>query len=421
MDALERSLDGENLSILRCLRHRGLDQQLPIYLVGGPVRDVLTGRPIKDLDFVVEGDATELARWLAAQLGGEIRSHPRFGTSTVTLGSSRVDVVTARRETYPQPAALPDVTRGTIQDDLARRDFSINSLALPLREETPEVMDPHGGTEDIRHGLVRTLHPQSFVDDPTRIFRAVRYEQRLGFRIEDGTLSELGAAVAQGLLSALTGDRLRHELERFLEEDRPELGLMRCAELGILEAIHPEIGGGHAVDRLRAIAGERQGSPAQLASLPLTFIAAMVYPLSLEQCEAAIQRLNAPNLWMRVIRDIIGLKYRVQELAAETLNPSQLTQIAAGYSQESLLALARLGGSPLIAARLEEYLDRLQYMTPVLNGEDLLAMGVPQGPLVGRALRHLKETKLNGQAETEAQERNLVREFLKHRDQPLSK
>lgn len=181
----------------------------------------------------------------------------------------------------------------------------------------------------------------------------------------------------------------------------------------MLESINPDLGGGQAVRRLNAIAGEGAASQAQIESLPLVFIAALVYPLSPEQSEAVINRLNAPNLWTKVIRDTIGLKSRRQELAADSLTPYQLTQIAQGFSQESLVALARLGGSTVVARRLGEYLDRLQYVTPALRGEDLLAMGVPQGPLLGRTLRHLKEAKLNGNAETEEQERNLVREFLR--------
>ena len=140
-DALESSLDGDNLSILRGLRRRALTHSLAVYLVGGPVRDVLMGLPIKDLDFVVEGDGPAVARELATELGGEVLVHARFGTATLVLGENRADIVTARQETYPEPAALPVVSTGDISDDLARRDFSINALALPLKERQPQVLD----------------------------------------------------------------------------------------------------------------------------------------------------------------------------------------------------------------------------------------------------------------------------------------
>ena len=132
---------------------------------------------MKDLDFVVEGDGPSLARWLAGELGGETVTHARFGTSTLLLNEMRVDVVTARKETYAQPGALPQVVPSGIEDDLARRDFSINSMAIPLAANNPAVIDLHGGVDDLKRGLIRTLHEGSFDDDPTRIFRAIRYEQ----------------------------------------------------------------------------------------------------------------------------------------------------------------------------------------------------------------------------------------------------
>ena len=162
-----------------------MDRLPAMYLVGGPVRDALLGTPVKDLDFVLEGEAAEVARRLAAELGGRVVSHARFGTASLLCGDVRVDLVTARKETYPHPGALPQVSAGTISDDLARRDFSVNALAIPLAVNDPQVMDAHGGIADLRLGLIRTLHSESFVDDPTRVLRAVRYEQRLGFRIEE--------------------------------------------------------------------------------------------------------------------------------------------------------------------------------------------------------------------------------------------
>ena len=151
------------------LRRRALEHSLPAYLVGGPVRDGLMGAPIRDLDFVVEGDAPAVARQLADELGGRALTYDRFGTATVVLEDCRVDLVTARQEVYPHPGALPQVSPGTIFDDLARRDFSINALALPLTESRPKVLDPLGGIGDIDRGLIRVLHGNSFVDDATRI------------------------------------------------------------------------------------------------------------------------------------------------------------------------------------------------------------------------------------------------------------
>ena len=414
MDALEGGLDGDNLSIFRCLRKRALNHSDPVYVVGGPVRDALMGIPIKDLDFVVEGNGPELAQWLAGQLGGEVRVHSRFGTATLFLGRSHVDIVTARRETYPKPAALPQVTPGAISDDLARRDFSINALALPLAEERPEVMDPHGGVDDLCRGVIRILHTNSFVDDPTRIFRAVRYEQRLGFDLEPGTLDCLESAMAQGHLASLTGDRLRHELAKILDEDHPEQALKRSAALGILAELQPGFGRGEAVDRLTALCsgGALPGIGGANVAGPLTYVAALAYPLSEIQAEDLIRRINAPGSWSRVIRDVVSLKYREEALAGDELAGSRLAEVVEGCCAEAILAVARLTKFPLVSRRLALYSDRLQHIGLALTGKDLLEMGVTQGPGLGRLLRQLREAKLDGTVSTEDDERRWLQEHI---------
>ena len=157
---------------------------LAAYLVGGPVRDRLLGIPATDLDITVVGDAPRLAQRLADELGGKLTVHHRFGTATVDTDSVTVDLVTARRETYRYAGALPDVQPGVIEDDLARRDFTINAMAIPVTGDESDLVDLHGGTRDLAAGLVRVLHDLSFRDDPTRMLRAVRYAARFGFEIE---------------------------------------------------------------------------------------------------------------------------------------------------------------------------------------------------------------------------------------------
>ena len=174
LEQVAAGVSGGYLAVLQSLRRRATEGGLPIYLVGGPVRDALLGVPVKDLDFVLIGDAPELAEELASELGGAVTVHPRFGTATVEVQGDRVDMVTARKETYPHPGSLPVVSASGLEDDLARRDFSINAMALPLAGDSAPVVDPHGGLQDQGVGLVRILHPQSFADDPTTMLRAVR-------------------------------------------------------------------------------------------------------------------------------------------------------------------------------------------------------------------------------------------------------
>ena len=387
--------------------------------MGGPLRDVLLRIPIKDLDLVVEGDAPALARQLSEELGGRLLVHSQFGTATVTIGSSRMDLVTARKEVYPRPAALPQVSPGTIEDDLARRDFSINALALSLTEPLPSIRDPHNGVGDIGRGLVRVLHRRSFVDDPTRILRAVRYEQRLGFRIEDETLSLAREALAQGHMASVSGDRVRHELDRILHEERPALPLRRAMELGILAAIHPALVNGEALDRLETsdplqypVVETRAEAGHEGEGRPLAYLAALVYPLSPGDGEGIIRRLSLPGAWAEVVRDTIALRNVEPELAAPGLSPSRLVRLVQGFSPTAVLAVSRVTISPAAGRVLKDYLDELQYVAPDLKGGDLLALGVPSGPLVGRILGQLWEAKLDRRVATSAQEKKLVKELL---------
>jgi tRNA nucleotidyltransferase (CCA-adding enzyme) len=377
--------------------------------VGGPVRDALLGATIKDLDFAVVGDAPAVARELADEVGGRVLTHPQFGTATLLLADCRVDLATARQELYPHPGALPEVAPGAISDDLSRRDFSINSLALPLAERHPQVLDPHGGVGDLERGLVRTLHRNSFVDDPTRIFRAVRYEQRLGFRIEEETLAQLQDALSRGYLASISGDRIRHELERIFHEERPDLALQRASQLGILAAVHPSLG--HPMGLLPHFDPDCIGAPGA-GTEPLAYLACLAYHLSPEQGESVAHRLNLPRPWAEVVRDAIHLRQRGAELATPALSRSQMWRLVEGLAPAAVLAAAHLSDSPLAAQRLEQYVKELRFIVPALNGRDLLEMGVPTGPLVGQILDQLRDAKLDRQVSTEGEERQLVRKLL---------
>ena len=380
------------------LRRLAKDESLPVYLVGGPVRDVLIGMPIRDLDFVVEGNAPDLAERLGKELGAPVVRHEAFGTASLAFPDGHVDLATARREVYPKPASLPHVAPASIHEDLARRDFSINALALPLFDHQPRLLDLHGGVEDIRNGLVRILHAASFVDDPTRVLRAIRYEQRLGFQIEPDTLSRLRDATSR--LSLLTGDRLRQELERILEEKHPAPILVRAAQLGALQSIHPSL-----VDA---------GAVGQLASDQpvLVYLAALTYPISSHETEAIIQRLNIPGPWAEVVRHTSALKGLEPELSVDNLPPSRLAGFIERFSEQALVALSRFSSFPLVAQRIERYLTEHRHVSPVLDGQDLLDMGMTAGPLVGQVLQELRNAKLDGKVHTEADERNLVLESL---------
>ena len=403
IDDMERQDSGGLTAMLHTLRMCAANHRIPLYLVGGPVRDVLMGLPVRDLDFVVEGDAPFLARHVGSKLGGHVVVHHAFGTASVTLDGDRIDLVTARGETYPHPGSLPKVNPGRIADDLARRDFSINAMAVQISDDRERLLDPHGGLSDVTAGVVRALHAGSFVDDPTRIFRAARYEQRLGFSMEPETSVWVGQAVASCCVQSLTGDRVRHEIERILHEKYPGPPLMRLAGLGVLSQLTPGLDRLPAVERL-------MGWPSQAD--PMIYLAALVYPLAGSRAEDLVQRLNMPNSWARVVRDTVRLRELEDELSHPALANSGITRMLRGISEDAIRTLVLVSHSSVAALVLQEYLDKLRHIGPELNGLDLLAMGVSPGPCVGRMLRELSDAKLDGSVETIDDEKRFVREAL---------
>ncbi len=440
-EAIENRLDGSNRFLFNALRRLVSSQSIRVYLVGGPVRDLLLNSPLKDLDFVVVGKAPEVAGWLAEQSGGRVVTHPRFGTATVILDEARVDLVTARREVYPRPGSLPQVFPGSIDEDLARRDFSVNALAWQLTEDSSVILDRHCGLEDLRRGVIRTLHSKSFTDDPTRLLRAVRYEQRLAFQLEEDTAAQVQTAVAQAATDTVSGDRLRHELARILEEERPGDILRRASDLGILTAIHPALGGAEYLSRWSAlVAGvgewqaegsvenatgigpetelEREPLPIELLLIellpiePLTWLAALAYPRSAGDGEGLIRRLNMPRPWAQVVRDTIKLRDLETEIAFDKPAPSRLCHILDGMAPEATSVVAGLTELPTVSRSLRRYWVEYRQITPALRGRDLLAMGVSAGPAVGNLLAELRTARLDGMATTEAEERRWVQKQL---------
>lgn len=195
---------------------------LAVYMVGGVVRDILLGMPNYDLDFVVEGNAIEFSEILNGALKGHLKAHRAFGTATIDYSGRRIDVVTARSEFYKRPASYPEVKPGTIREDLFRRDFTINAMAASINDrDFGDVVDFYGGLKDLKNGIIRVMHPRSFIDDPTRIFRAVRFSARFGFKIEPHTKALIREAIAEGLLGEVNRGRINKEIELFLKEKNP--------------------------------------------------------------------------------------------------------------------------------------------------------------------------------------------------------
>jgi tRNA nucleotidyltransferase (CCA-adding enzyme) len=333
--------------------------EAPVYLVGGAVRDLLLGRPRGDVDVVVEGDAAALA----ARLGAEPTAHDRFGTAKVALDGHEVDVATTRRESYPEPGALPLVSPGaSIEEDLARRDFTINSLAVPLRGEA-ELIDPHGGRADLEAGLLRVLHPASFADDPTRALRAARYAARFGFALEPET-ERLLRATDLGTVSA---DRRRAELLRLAGEATAPRGFELLADWGLVQLREGGVELARRVGDLLDRGPWRGFAPKDAA----------VLAAALPPSGAATRELAAP----------------------QPQRPSEAVDLARRHSPLELV-LARAHG----AEWLDRWLTEWSRVELEIGGEDLLAAGVPQGPALGRGLDAALAAKLDGEIHGRAEE-----------------
>ena len=346
---IEAQLPQELLALIEDCAELAAGKQQRLYLVGGAVRDLFLGWPNLDLDLVLEGDAPELARQLVETRGGDIITHPRFGTATVRQGTISLDLVTARSETYARPGALPTVSPGAIEDDLFRRDFAINAMAVCLdHAHFGELVDPYGGNNDLAQGLIRILHRESFRDDPTRIWRALRYEQRLGFKLESDTEELLRRDVA--MMDKVSGDRLRHELERILEEDCPEKVLYRAEELGALQQLHQSLkGNGWLAERFEQA---RQASADSKPEVGL-YLALLAWRLDEEHVESFLKRLRFGGEVSRVLRDINGLKRDVQDLEAHELLPSDICHLLEHHYPQAILAAALATDYDIVRSRLE--------------------------------------------------------------------
>ncbi len=406
INQLEQCLSPESLALIQKAGALAAEKRLGIYLVGGVVRDILLGRANSDLDLVVEGNAIELAESLAGEVGGRLVVHRRFGTAKIRTGNLTIDLAMARAETYARPGALPSVRPGSIQDDLARRDFTINAMALRLDPASfGKLVDPFGGQKDLANKLIRVLHDRSFIDDATRMLRAVRYEQRFSFRLEAATEKLLRQNVA--MLGTISGDRIRHELELILKEERPEKALKRAGDLGLLGEVHPALKGNGWLEK-RFVKAREVASP----PTPALYLALLTYPIGVRDCEDLIARLKMPGTVSRVIRDTARLREQMPSLDGPDLPPSAVYELLQEYSPTSILACAIAADSALVQERLDLYLTRWRHVRTALDGSALQKLGVPSGPRLGRMLKALHRAKLDGKISTREDETELVQRWL---------
>ncbi len=373
-----------------------------LFLVGGALRDLLQGRDHVDLDLALEGEAAPIATALAAALNGRAVLHRRFGTAAVSGSGFHLDLAATRREHYTLPGALPTVERADLRQDLARRDFSLNALALRLTDPAGELVDLFGGRADLEAGLVRVLHETSFQDDATRTLRAVRYAARLGFRLEETTETWLRRDLS--FLDAISGPRLRRELSLLLEEESAVTGAALAAYLGILEAIHLRLRfHAESADAWRAaLAGPRLAPRDELGFCLLSDARDEADVASL------VERLHLRGRIERALSDLVrlhGLSAKLTRPAA----PSAAVELLDGKAAAAVWALAVLDQNGA-GETCRMYLETWRRIHPSLAGADLLALGYEPGAGLGEALRALRRARLDGEASTRVEEVAYLRE-----------
>ncbi len=417
---------------------------LPLYAVGGFVRDLLLGEPNFDIDLVVEGDAIRLAQALAQRLGGRVRSHRRFGTAKWILpqellaraGEGRnhagkampasLDFVTSRMEFYERPTALPTVERSSIKQDLHRRDFTINTLAVRLTPDRwGELLDAYGGRKDLDDGLIRVLHSLSFIEDPTRILRAARFEQRFGFQIEPRTQELIADAL--DMLDRVSAERVRHELELILVEAQPERALCRLAELGVLTRLHPQL---RCETWYAAKAAELRASlalvarPDNVAPPPMTLapdaaprlhLALLLYPLSTAAVSEFLERWHVRKEYRELALEVHALAKRLDSLRRATLQPSEIVRLLDESSDEARLALRVATDDWLARQRLDLYQRKLKNVRTTVTGDDLRRLGLEPGRIYRQILEQLRNALLDGHIASRADEEAFVQLLIASR------
>ncbi|MBI4389622.1 MAG: CBS domain-containing protein [Nitrospinae bacterium] len=394
-----------------------------VYVVGGFVRDLLLRIENLDIDVVVEGDGIKFAKALARRLGGRTRSHAKFGTSVVVLDSGfKIDVATARMEFYKHPAALPTVESSSIKSDLFRRDFTFNSLAIKLNgKDRYGIIDFFNGQRDLKEKTVRVLHNLSFIEDPSRAFRAIRFEQRFQFAIGKQTESFLKHAVKKRLVDQLSGSRLLNELILILKEKKPLRCILRMKELDLLKFVHPGIlKERESLETLQRV--EEVLSWSKMASLPRSpdvwhiYLMGLAYSLPASAFAQAVERLNMPmKLRVRLKSDCEGCAEALRRLKRkQDRSPSEIYGIFSGLSEEAILFMLAVSESERINR------DALLYFTqygpcakPSLTGDDLIRLGIKPGPIFKTVFKVLRDARVNGRVRTREEEIGLVRkDFL---------
>jgi tRNA nucleotidyltransferase (CCA-adding enzyme) len=404
--------------LIKKIHDLAVTEKVKAYLVGGFVRDIILKVGNFDLDIVIEGDGTRFAESFAGFMGAKVTIHKHFGTATVRIHSGhKVDFSSARKEIYPKPGSLPVVSFGSLRVDLFRRDFTINAMAIDLRYG--KLFDYYGGRNDLEHKRIRILHPLSFIDDPTRILRAIRFEQRLGFKIEPKTLKLLKEAVQMNMLFKVHPHRLRDDLILILKEEDPLKEIKRLKELVGFDFITK----GLKVD-------EKKYTFLKVLKKEISWFnnnypkrrsieAWLIYLMGLlDSLEAKEIKALCLTLGLRKGEEIRLLSFKqmnkndIEDLSRVAIKPSHIFSILEPLSYETIIALKARHRNPVFRKHVEDFLEIYNGMRIFVSGEDLHGLGVVPGPKYQKIFSQVLHAKLNGLVKTKSEELALIKRLL---------
>ncbi|MCX5709588.1 MAG: hypothetical protein NT088_02520 [Candidatus Omnitrophica bacterium] len=397
-------------------------RRMPAYLVGGFVRDLILGVRNFDLDIVVVGDGIKFAEYFARALKAKLIRHKRFGTATVVLKPGlKIDIATARSEIYPLPAHLPVVKPGSLEDDLFRRDFTINAMAISLAEnDFGRLIDCYGGVGDLKNKTIRVLHALSFIDDPTRIIRAIRFEQRFGFKLDAGTLKLLKEAVRAKMLKIVEPQRLRDDLILVLKEAEPIKEIMRFKELTGFSFIDKHlVAGAKTIGLLRCADKEikwfiRTHPRRRALDSWLIYFIALTDNLKSPAIKPLVQRFA-----LKRGEEIRILSYKSAQLKIapalkkKDINPSELFSCLEPLSYEVIILLKAKFGGACLRNNIDKFFLNLNGARISISGDDLRRLGLEPGPHYQKIFKSILNAKLDGKLRTRQDELRLVKNIIR--------
>ena len=410
-------LDKDILKLIKAIGQQADQLQIPAYLVGGIVRDGILRKLNLDIDIVVEGEALVLAEAIAKKYKVKVTPYAVFNTATVSLTNGlRLDFASSRKELYPSPGALPEVSSGDLKDDLFRRDFTINALAISINQKSfGQLVDLFGGINDLRAQKIRVLHPISFQDDPTRILRAIRFEQRFQFRLEEQTLLLLKKAIEEKYFESVKAPRYFAEFRKMLAEENGVLCLKRLEHLGALSFIHENLKIDHValLTTNQEFVRFKQTQKYEQENAGFIYFLVLLEKLDDAQTSFVAERFNLTKDEKLSITQSREHKRFYDNLILDRLKASKVYQLFKPLSLTTLLYLRCRFAHPKLRQRIDQFLSQDRQIETAINGNDLQTLGVIPGQRIGVILEEILYQKIDGKIKTKAQELKLAKQMIK--------